>query len=214
MDPGRGHQWLLRQHCPWAVAGEVADLHENDRGLAQSWFHRTWRLAGKRGGYAAGGDCLTPVGEYRPRRLGAPLRGDDENRETDQAVPQERIEPWRHSDPLRGRFCRGCAVKGSPGRACDPQGRGLPCRTGSLAQPGEDPRYDDRQRLQLPGVRSPEVPRRETVDPPRQGQGSRTPAGNQDLSGREQAGTRWRCSPRTYSDHPGVEHLLPPRLLD
>src|SRR3954449_12050236 len=91
----------LRQHCPWAVAGEVADLHENDRGLAQSWFHRTWRLAGKRSGYAAGGYCLTPVGEYRPRRLGAPLRGDDENRETDQAVPQERIEPWRHSDPLR-----------------------------------------------------------------------------------------------------------------
>jgi site-specific DNA recombinase len=44
---------------------------------------------------------LTPVGEYRPRRSGAPLRGDDENRETDQAVPQERIEPWRHSDPLR-----------------------------------------------------------------------------------------------------------------
>src|SRR3954447_4448250 len=55
MDPGRGHQWLLRQHRPWAVAGEVADLHENDRGLAQSWLRRTWRLAGKRGGYAAGG---------------------------------------------------------------------------------------------------------------------------------------------------------------
>src|SRR4051794_29287481 len=69
-----GQKGLLRCNCPQAVADEAADFHENNRALAQGWLDRHGCLARQRGGYAAGRDSFSRVGQCRARWDGATLR--------------------------------------------------------------------------------------------------------------------------------------------
>src|SRR5690349_20882787 len=94
-----------------------------------------------------------------------------------------------------------------------PQDPGLPGRSGAGTEPGEDAYRPDRGRVQLPRVRNSQVPRRETSDHAREGQGSGAFALDQGVSGCEQTGSRWQGSTGSGACYPGLDRLLPARLL-
>src|SRR4051794_5065378 len=89
MDPRCRHLRLLRRHRPRAIAGEAADLHEDDRTLAQGRIDRQGCLARQRGRYAAGRNSLARIGECSPRWDGAPLRRRGPRRQPRQGRDEE-----------------------------------------------------------------------------------------------------------------------------